>query len=254
MNRESNQSKRKAVRAVRPRTVSLLAAVALFAGFLNAAPPRPMSASSEARATPASVSAPDKTYGWKSAPITMEVFSDYQCPVCRAFYDNTLRQLIASYVASGKVYLVHRDFPLVMHKFSGEAARWANACAQVGQFATAESALYDNQDTWGSNGDIKKFIVAALPASDFKRVDLLMRDGAMPAPQATGASLDPLAGISHPCPVDPFIAQDIKLGYQAHVNGTPTYVITYKGHHFAGPGSALSWPLLKQFFESLLQR
>jgi len=254
MTHAPNPSKNEAIRGVRQRSVFLTAVVALLSGILAAAAPPTAANFSQTRGTSAPVSAPDKTYGWKSAPITMEVFSDYQCPVCRAFYDNTLRQLITSYVASGKVYLVHRDFPLVMHKYSGEAARWANACAQVGQFATAESALYDNQDRWGASGDIKKFIAAAMPASDFKRVDLLMRDGAMPAPQATGASLDPLAGISHPCPVDPFIAQDIKLGYQAHVNGTPTYVITYKGHHFAGPGSALSWPLLKKFFDSLLQQ
>lgn len=184
----------------------------------------------------------------------MEVFSDYQCPYCRAFYDSTLRQLIATYVASGKVYLVHRDFPLTIHRYSGEAARWANACAEVGQFDSAEAALYDNQEAWGVNGDIGHFIAAVLPASDFKRVQALMKNGAMPAPQATGISVDPLARIIHPCPVDPYIAQDIKLGYEARVNGTPTFVVTYKGRHFSGPGTGLSWPVLKQFFDSLLQQ
>ena len=27
-----------------------------------------------------------KAYGSKSAPITMEVFSDYQCPACRELF------------------------------------------------------------------------------------------------------------------------------------------------------------------------
>ncbi len=49
-----------------------------------------------------------KSYGSKTAPITMEVFSDYQCPACRSFYQSTYRQVIDSYVSAGKVYLIHR--------------------------------------------------------------------------------------------------------------------------------------------------
>src|ERR1700758_5574834 len=88
--------------------------------------------STKAHAKPAaaeSLPAPMKAIGTKSAPITMEVFSDYQCPACRAFFENTLRFMINDYVASGKVYLVHRDFPLPMHPYSMDAARWANAAA-----------------------------------------------------------------------------------------------------------------------------
>ncbi len=75
----------------------------------------------------------------------MEVFSDYECPSCRSLYENTLRPMINDYVASGKVYLIHRDFPLPMHKYGYEAARWINAAARVGQFQNVEAALYDNQ-------------------------------------------------------------------------------------------------------------
>jgi protein-disulfide isomerase len=206
---------------------------------------------SQARAASAPLPAPVKAYGSKSAPITMEVFSDYQCPHCRAFYDDTLRQLISTYVPSGKVYLIHRDYPLPGFKYSGQAARWANACAEVGQFEVAEAALYDNQNMWGADGNIGKFIAAAMPGSDFKRVEAVMKNSAMSAPQANGAA-DPLAGIGQPCPVDPYIAQDIKLGYQIPVRGTPTIVVTYKGHRFSVP--AVSWTTLKQFFDSLLQQ
>ena len=59
-----------------------------------------------------------KAIGSPNAPITMEVFSDYQCPSCRALFEETLKPLIADYVALGKVYLVHRDFPLPMHSHS----------------------------------------------------------------------------------------------------------------------------------------
>ncbi|MGC1580735.1 MAG: thioredoxin domain-containing protein, partial [Candidatus Acidiferrales bacterium] len=65
-----------------------------------------------------------KAIGSKTAPVTMEVFSDYQCPSCGTLYEQTLKPLISEYVASGKVYLVHHDFPLPMHKYGYEAARW----------------------------------------------------------------------------------------------------------------------------------
>src|SRR5437899_2610637 len=89
-----------------------------------------------------------KAYGSKTAPITMEVFSDYQCPACRAFYQDSLRLVIENYVNSGKVYLVHRDFPLPVHAYSRQAARYANAAARIGRFDKAEEALFAKQDSW----------------------------------------------------------------------------------------------------------
>lgn len=254
MNRKPNQSSSGNTGRIKSKSAALLTTLALCPGLLTAATPPATTSASQTRGTAAPALTPNKAYGTKSAPITMEVFSDYQCPYCRAFYDTTLRQLIATYVATGKVYLIHRDFPLTMHRYSGEAARWANACAEIGQFESVEEALYDNQETWGADGNIGKFVAAAMPASDFKRAQALMKNGAMPAPQATGPSLDPLAGISRPCPVDPFIAQDIKLGYQSHVSGTPTFVVTYKDRHFSMPATGVSWPVLKQFFDTLLEQ
>jgi len=86
-----------------------------------------------AKAAATSDEVPVKAIGSKSAPITMEVFSDYQCPSCRLLYEQTLKPLINEYVATGKVYLIHRDFPLPMHKYSTDAARWVNAGAKIGR-------------------------------------------------------------------------------------------------------------------------
>src|SRR5580693_6185528 len=52
---------------------------------------------------------PVKSLGNKNAPITMEVFSDYQCPSCGNFYVNSLKYMIQDMVASGQVYFIHRD-------------------------------------------------------------------------------------------------------------------------------------------------
>ena len=61
---------------------------------------------------------PHKAFGSKTAPLVLEVFSDFQCPACKTLYATTNRQLIDNYVSNGKVFLIHRDFPLPMHAHS----------------------------------------------------------------------------------------------------------------------------------------
>ncbi len=120
----------------------------------NAAPKPAAAATGSAKSTPAKTPAspaakpvsaaagsPDaKALGSKSAPITIEVFEDFQCPACRNFYETSLKQVIDNYVTPGKVYLIHRDFPLEMHPYSRQAARLANAAADLGQLASTVSA------------------------------------------------------------------------------------------------------------------
>lgn len=198
---------------------------------------------------------PVKAYGSSGAPITMEVFSDYECPSCRSLFEQTLRPMIGDYVAAGKVYLIHRDFPLPMHKYGYEAARWANAAARIGQFQTVEAALYDNQAAWSTDGNIEKFISAALSAADFKRVQKLMEGcTAQPSASVKPARELNVAQVSRGCSLDAFIDQDRALGTRIPVQATPTYVITYKGQRLPAGSGIVTWPILKQFFDSLLSQ
>src|SRR5579863_796811 len=68
-----------------------------------------------------------KESGTVMAPITIELYTDYQCPHCRAFYLETLPQLNAEFVKTGKVRLIHRDFPLQQFPYSKTAMHFANA-------------------------------------------------------------------------------------------------------------------------------
>src|SRR5665213_747207 len=66
-------------------------------------------------------SAPVKNFhesGSPSAPLTLELYTDYECPACRDFYLNVLPSVINDFVKTGKLRLVHRDFPLPQHQFS----------------------------------------------------------------------------------------------------------------------------------------
>ena len=53
----------------------------------------------------------DAILGDKNAPVAIIEFSDYQCPFCRKFWQDTLPQLKTDYIDTGKVKLVYRDFP-----------------------------------------------------------------------------------------------------------------------------------------------
>jgi protein-disulfide isomerase len=219
----------------------------------KAAKPTTVSAKKAAPLT-APAAAPVKSYGSSTAPITMEVFSDYQCPSCRNLYEGTLKQMITEYVAQGKVYLIHRDFPLSGHKYSGQAVRWANAAARLGEFPQVEAALYDNQASWDADGNMEKYIAAAMPAATFNKVKALAMSCDYPAPTSKFDGSNPLAGVAHPCALDVPIVQDIEMGYKIPVQATPTYVITYKGQKLPAGSGAVSWPILKQFFDSLLSQ
>jgi len=239
-------------------------AAAVFAAFAILAP----ASHAQTAATPASTktaapahkhpaadpapSAPVKTIGNRNAPITMEVFSDYQCPSCGNFYETTLRAMIQDYVANGKVYLVHHDFPLQMHNYSGQAARWANAAAMVGQFQDVDATLFDNQAKWTADGDLEKYVAGALSPASFKRVQAILKGCTGPAPTSKVDRSLPQAEAG--CPVDPYIVQDIVLGTQVPVQATPTFVIHYKGQSYPASSGIITWPILKQFFDTLLSQ
>ena len=51
------------------------------------------------------------TVGDPDAPVTMHIFSDFQCHFCKSFHDETLPQIIDDFVRTGQVKLVYHDFP-----------------------------------------------------------------------------------------------------------------------------------------------
>jgi protein-disulfide isomerase len=174
--------------------------------------------------------AAEKSMGTKSAPITMEVYSDFQCPSCRQFFLNATTPLMNDYVASGKVYLIHHDFPLPMHAHSHDAAKWANAAAEIGKFREVETALYTKQDSWGATGKIDEALDGVLTPVEMKRVRSLLD-----SPEVT-------ASIKH----------DEDLAQAKGLSGTPSIFISHKGQTYPLPAAGATYSLLKQYIDFLL--
>lgn len=176
-----------------------------------------------------------KSIGNPSAPITMEVFGDFQCPACRNFFQNTVKQVIDDYVIPGKVYIIHRDFPLDSpHPYARQAARLANAAANFGQFEAIERALYDHQDEWSAKGNIDEVIAASFPAAQFKKFQTFESQ--------------------HMNEINASIERDRAMGVQRNVNQTPTVYVTHRGKTEALPGGGVDYKLLKSYFDYLLRQ
>jgi protein-disulfide isomerase len=130
--------------------------------------------------------------GGASAKVTLEEFSDFQCPACGGLAPG-LRNVVKDYGDS--VRLVFRNFPLAMHKYAFQAARAAEAAGQQGKFWEMHDLLYDNQKEWSDSMeprvqfdsyatrlglDVQKF------KTDMERADLTER---IKADYARGMSL-----------------------------------------------------------------
>jgi len=54
----------------------------------------------------------DHTLGSKDAKITIEVYSDYQCPGCAYFEQNVFPLIRSHLIDTGKVKYIYHDFPI----------------------------------------------------------------------------------------------------------------------------------------------
>jgi protein-disulfide isomerase len=174
---------------------------------------------------------PKEALGSKTAPIVMEVFSDYQCPACKTLYITTNRLLMDNYVSTGKVYLIHRDFPLPMHAHSKVAAEYSRAAAQIGKLEPVADVLFQNQEKWEQSGDVDGTLASVLSSGEMTKVRALVKGGTL----------------------DAAIEKDKALGQTYRVNQTPTTVFHAKGQTFPYAG-VMSWDILKQFLDQLLSQ
>lgn len=171
-----------------------------------------------------------KESGSPSAPIGIELYTDYECPACRAFYLDVLPSLNAEFVATGKVHLLHRDFPLQMHQFSRIATKYANAAGQIGKYDIVANQIFQTQNDWAQNGNVDASVARVLSPSDMAKVRDLVKN-------------DP-----H---LDDTVTKDVAMGNQDHLNQTPTIVIVAKGKRDV-IGGGMPYPILKAYLNQKL--
>lgn len=80
--------------------------------------------------------------GNPNAPVTIVMFSDFQCPFC-ARVEGTLRELEGRY--GEEIRIVWKNNPLPFHDRAEEAARAANAAGAQGKFWEMHDKIFANQ-------------------------------------------------------------------------------------------------------------
>jgi protein-disulfide isomerase len=91
----------------------------------------------------------DPVKGNPDAEVTIVEFSDFQCPFCSRFYDQTLPLIQKNYIDTGKIKFVYRDFPIDSLHPNARPAHVAAECAdEQGKFWDYHDILFERVDEW----------------------------------------------------------------------------------------------------------
>jgi len=91
----------------------------------------------------------DPVRGNPNAPVTVVEYSDFQCPFCSRFFQQTLPLLEKNYIDTGKIKFVYKDLPLDILHPNARPAHIAAECAdEQGKFWEYHDVLFENQAQW----------------------------------------------------------------------------------------------------------
>lgn len=145
--------------------------------------------------------------GDPAAPVTITEFSDFQCPYCRLFYENTEAALVEQYVKTGKAYFVYKSVGGFIGPESKDAAQAAYCAGDQGKFWEMHDILFSNQ-TGENVGAYSNRRLEAM--ADEIGLDRGLYDECM----SSGKYSD-------------LTDQDAKEATAAGIKATPSFVITY---------------------------
>ncbi len=93
----------------------------------------------------------DPVKGNPDAPVTVVEYSDFQCPFCLRFFQQTLPLIEENYIDTGKIKFVYKDLPLDSLHPNARAAHIAAECAdEQGKFWKYHDVLFKKQPQWSN--------------------------------------------------------------------------------------------------------
>ena len=170
---------------------------------------------SDTATVPAALSAPAdsdavkadlaRIQGSPTAPVWVIEVSDFQCPYCKQWHEQTYRKLRDEYVSTGKIRLAYVNFPLAQHVHAGPAAEAAMCAGAQGKFWEMHDALFTSQDKW-----------AGLPSTATHFHSLA---------QATGVDISRWLECVRSGKMRPWIQADHDRAERAGAGSTPSFMI-----------------------------
>ena len=143
--------------------------------------------------------------GRADAKVWVIVVSDFQCPYCRQWEQETAPQVDKEFVATGTARVAFINYPLQQHANALPAAEAAMCAGAQGKFWEMHDRLFDTQDKWTPNGQ---------PAGFFETLA-----------QGIGADV----ALFQQCVKDqvmrPLIEADYQRAVKSGAESTPTFLI-----------------------------
>ena len=137
--------------------------------------------------------------GSPAARLVMVIFSDFQCPFCVRFAQQTLPLLRSKYVDPGLLRVAFRHLPLPIHESAQRAAEIAQCAMQQDRFWPMHDALF------ARGGQLDDSLLLAVAKDVNLDVDRFKVCMAGPAPAAE-------------------VQSDTKLAAKLGVRATPTFI------------------------------
>ncbi len=135
----------------------ILAALVIGGGwyYSHYGAPKAAISDSQPAAKPGEITEPGIVFGDPSAPVTMEIYTNFMCPACAKFATETFPQIKNNYIATGKVKMVFYIFPPIELGYAG-------LCAQEqGKFIEYHDYVFSHQDQITGEDVLKTFAINA---------------------------------------------------------------------------------------------
>lgn len=170
--------------------------------------------------------------GSLNSPVKIEVFSDFQCPACRDLYLGTIKRVLQDYSFKDKVCVIYHEFPLSIHQYAKDAARYAEAAGHLGQqrLIPVYDSLFTDQPQWSKDGSLEATVSKSMPSEDFQKLKKIMQEAT----------------------INTEIEKEIQHGIKKEIQSTPTLMISYPGKQQKVEG-VVAFDVLKQFIDSIVK-
>jgi protein-disulfide isomerase len=170
--------------------------------------------------------------GSEDAPVTIVEFSDYQCPFCRRWFNESLPEIQENYIDTGKVRFLYRDFPLSFHPMAVPFAEAARCAGDQEKYWEMHDKIFEEQDKFGSG------TITSITLDDIKQWA-----------EDLGLNTEEFNSCLDSGKYKQAIQDDFTAGSNLGVSGTPTFFIN--GQKIVG---AQPYSTFEQLIESFLNQ
>lgn len=143
--------------------------------------------------------------GSPAAKVWLVVISDFECPFCKRWHDETAPRLEREYVRTGKIRIAYLNFPIPTHRNAQPAHEFTMCAAEQDKFWPAADAVFDTQGLWKRRSDAPAYFdsLAANLGIDRTRLRACINSG----------------------DTRPLIESDYRRSQRIGIGSTPTFLI-----------------------------